>query len=404
MKVVQVNAILGERSTGTIMANIQKCCQNNGIEAYVAYSIAGVPKECVFNGFKIGNLFDEEIHALLSRFKGKQAYFSYIPTIHFLRYLDSIRPDIVHLHNLHNNYINLNLLLKYLAKRDIATVITMHDCWYFTGGCFHYTNAGCDKWQHGCGNCPKKMLDTPAYLCDASSQILQDRKKYLTSIPRLYLVGCSKWVADEARKSVLKDCDIRYIYNGFDLDVFKPTSSELVKKLEIEGKHILLGPASKWQSAVNKETLDYFIQTMPEDYVLVLFGANEHNKYISPNVLLYRYTSSREEMAQLYSMADVFVNCSREDTLSSLNLEAQACGTPVVTYDATGSMETVNGKCGFAVETGNYRLLLNKVLVCALEGKAMLSSQCRRWITSQYNMDKNYQEYVNLYSSICQNK
>lgn len=402
MKVLQINAIFGRGSTGIIVQDIQDCCERNGIDGYVAYSVAGTSIKNNTNYYRIGNNWTEKWHALASRIAGKQAYYNRLTTWFFLRWIDKIKPDVVHLHNLHSNYICLNMLLQHLAQKDIATVITMHDCWFFTGGCFHYANVGCDKWQHECGNCPKRMLDTPAYLYDATKQILNDRKKYLTAIPHLYLVGCSKWVADEAKRSVLKDCDIRHIYNGFDLEVFKPTPSDLIQRLGIEGKKILLGPAGKWLSTVNKETLDYFINTMPSDYMLVLFGAKEHGVFMTNNVLLYGYTSSREEMAKLYSMADVFVNCSREDTLSSLNLEAQACGTPVVTYEATGSSETVDGECGFRVITGDYRSLLEKSEYTIKCGKDSFSNRCINWVKSNYDKKRNFLQYVSLYREIKQ--
>lgn len=400
MRVLQVNATYGVGSTGKIVQDILKCCEMHGIEGYVAYSTTNLPTSLILRGYKIGNVLSEKWHALLSRIGGRQAYFNRITTWLFLRYLDSVKPDVVHLHNLHSNYIHLNMLLRYLAKKDIATVITMHDCWYFTGGCFHYTNAGCNKWQYSCGNCPKRKEDTPAYLFDSSKKILHDRKEYLTAVPRLYLVGCSKWVADEARKSVLKDCNIRHLYNGFDLSIFKPSPSNLSRRLGIEGRHILLGPASKWLSSVNKETLDYFITNMMKDYVLILFGYTGENKVLSDNVMLYGYTSSREEMAQLYSMADVFVNCSREDTLSSLNLESQACGTPVVTYEATGSKETVDGECGYAVETGNAEALWLSSKKVVEKGKSFFSEACINLIKKQFNKINNYNKYIQLYHEI----
>lgn len=400
MRIVQINAIHGSLSTGVIMADIQRRCIDNGIDAYVAYSLLSIPEKMVVNGIRIGNAFDEKMHALLSRVCGKQGYFSTLSTIRFIRQLDTIKPDIVHLHNLHNNYINLNLLLRHLAKHDIATVITMHDCWYFTGGCYHYTDVGCHRWQSGCGHCPKRFQDIPAYLCNSSARILKDREKFLNAIPRLYIVGCSKWVAEEARKSVLRNCNIRYIYNGFDLDVFKPSPSVIAKRLGIEGKFILLGPASKWLSEVNQETLRYFVKALPSECVLVLFGAKNTYQTVAKNVILYGYTHSREEMAQLYSMADVMVNCSREDTLSSLNLEAQACGTPVVTYEATGSKETVDGECGFAVKTGNAKRLFEYVELVKNNTKAYYSAACRTWIENNFNKELNYQLYIDLYKEI----
>lgn len=400
MKIVQINAIYGSLSTGVIMADIQQRCIDNGIDAYVAYSLLGVPENMVVNGIRIGNAFDEKLHALLSRACGKQGYYSTLSTIKFIRNLEKIKPDIVHLHNLHNNYINLNLLLQYLAKHDIATVITMHDCWYFTGGCYHYSDIRCHRWQSSCGHCPKRYQEIPAYLCDSSAQILKDRKRFLNAIPRLYIVGCSRWVADEARKSVLSNCNIRHIYNGFDLDVFKPTPSDMANRLGIESKFILLGPASKWMSEVNKETLQCFVKALPPECVMVLFGAKNTKKTVAKNVILYGYTQSREEMAQLYSMADVMVNCSREDTLSSLNLEAQACGTPVITYEATGSKETVDGECGFAVETGNAKRLFECVELIKRNTKAKYSAACRRWIENNFKKENNYQLYLDLYKEI----
>ena len=397
MRVLQINAVYGRGSTGIIMREIQSCCEKNGIDGYVAYSLSSIPAREIQKGYKIGNCLTEKWHAVMSRIAGKQAYYNRLTTWLFLKWVDKIKPDVVHLHNLHSNYIHLNMLLRYLAKHDIATVITMHDCWYFTGGCFHYANIDCDKWQQKCGSCPKRKQDTPAYLFDASKQILKDRKRYLTAIHNLYVVGCSEWVANEAKKSVLSGCDIRFIYNGFDLDVFKPSPTEKARHLGIEGKHILLGPANKWLSAVNKDTLDYFIKMMPDDYVLILFGVTDQSRVFADNVMLYGYTSSREELAQLYSMADVFVNCSREDTLSSLNIEAQACGTPVVTYEATGSQETVNGKCGFAVKTGDFEALWSSASDVVAKGKKLYSPECVNWASEEFDKNNNFNKYIHLY-------
>lgn len=402
MKVLQINAIYGKSSTGTIMKQIQKYSYMHGIEAYVAFPKGlGLPNKL---SYEIGSTIDHKVHAALARIAGKQAYYSSCATNRLLRYMDYLKPDIVHLHNLHSNYINLNMLLSYLAKHDIVTVVTMHDCWYFTGGCFHYANVGCDKWRYGCGSCPKKMQDTKAYLWDASSSILNDRAKYLNAIPQLVMVGCSEWVANECKKSVLQNKDIRFIHNGFDLNIFHPVESDWRSRLGIEDKFVILGPASKWLSDVNKATYDYFINNMSEDMVLVLFGCKKVYENVPAKVKQIGFISAPHEMAQVYSMADVMVNCSREDTLSSLNLEAQACGTPVVTYEATGSKETVDGRCGFAVETGNYKILFEKISVVKNLRKENLQDDCIRWISDNYEMKSSYEKYVNLYKALFDSK
>ena len=400
MKVVQINAIYGNKSTGTIARDIVDCCENNGIKPYAAYSV-GSDLQGV-NNIRIGNVFIAKCHALLSRISGKQAYYSRYSTWRFLKNLDKIKPDVVHLHNLHSNYINLKMLLRYLADHDIATVITMHDCWYFTGGCTHYTAVGCDKWQKKCGNCPQKS-EIKAYLYDSTARILADRKKYLTVIPRLTLVGASEWIANEAKKSLLNKVNITYIHNGFDFDVFKPSVSTLRRDLGIENKKIILGPAGKWLSSVNKSTFEYFVNHLDESMVLVLFGCADLSIYVPSNVLLLGYTNNRQEMAALYSSADVFVNCSIEDTLSSINIECQACGTPVVTYDSTGNKETVDGQCGFALKAGDLESLWERTLKILDTGKAYYSKMCQDFVHQNFSKN-NYMQYIELYKDLTSKK
>lgn len=398
MKVLQINAVYGFKSTGIIAKDIQQAAARDGIDAYVAFAKGfGRPDA---RTYEIGSSLDRKCHALLSRIAGKQSYFSYRVTKNFIGYLDHLRPDIVHLHNLHNNYINLNLLLRYLAEHKIKTLITLHDCWYFTGGCFHYTSAGCDRWKTGCSSCPKRMDDTPAYLFDASSSIFADRVKYLTAIEYLTLVGCSQWITDECRKSFLRGKRIECIHNGFDTDILRPQSCDLRQKLNLTGKKVILGPASKWLMPINRPAFDYFVSRMPDNYVLLLFGCPDANLVMPDNVRLFGYTSSRDEIAQLYSTGDVLVNCSREDTLSSINLEAQACGTPVVTYDSTGSKETVSEGTGYAVKTGDVDELWNKTYSILLIGKSGYVDKCRQFVVDNFDKRINYSKYIDLYKSL----
>ena len=242
MRVLQINAVYGQGSTGTIVRDIEYLCEQSGIECYVASPDVKVRN--AKRGYVIGNIFDHKLHALLSRIHGKQAYFSHLPTWNLLHWMSEIKPDIVHLHNLHSNYIHLNILLHYLAKRNIKTVITLHDCWFYTGGCFHYTATDCNKWMTNCRNCPKSKQDTPAMFTKHSAQVLADRKKFLLAIPNLYVTGVSEWMAHEPLKSFLKDIPNYVIRNGVDLEIFKPTFSDIRKRIGLENKYIILGPAA----------------------------------------------------------------------------------------------------------------------------------------------------------------
>ena len=261
MKVIQINAVYGHGSTGVITRDIEQLCELSGIECYVVS-----PDPNVFEakrGYQIGCTFEHKLHALLSRINGKQAYFSRWATKRLLAYIDKIQPDIVHLHNLHSNYIHLNMLLRYLADRDIRTVVTLHDCWFYTGGCFHYTMVGCKRWLESCGKCPLKKHDTPSYFKDSSSEILADRKKYLLAIPRLIVTGVSEWISNEAKRTFFSNTMIQTIRNGVDLSIFKPTTSNIRQRLGLDGKYIILGPASKWLQPVNKSVFKYFIEYIP---------------------------------------------------------------------------------------------------------------------------------------------
>lgn len=401
MKILQINAVYGVGSTGVIVEDIHNLSFECGIDSYVAYSTTNKNPDEIKNGYVVGGMFGKKFHALLCRINGKQAYFSRFATKKLIKHILHIKPDTVHLHNLHSNYIHLNMLLKFLAKENIKTVITLHDCWFFTGGCFHYTSVGCDRWLKGCGSCPKKKQDTPAYFLDRSSRILADRKKYLSAIKDLTIIGVSKWITAEAQRSGIQAKQFITIHNGIDTDFFKPTLSNLRKELGLEGKFVVLGMANKWLQPINGETLRVVSEGLDKDSVLFLVGckASDH-KNLPPNVIPYGYIRDRDLLRKVYSMADVFVNCTREESLSLVNVEAQACGTPVITYKNTGAQETVDGTSGVAVENGNAHAMLNKILEIKRAGKKAFSNSCRASVCAKFRRDANYREMIDLYNRL----
>ncbi len=401
MKVMQINAVYGVGSTGVIVEDLHKLSLKNGIDSYVSYSTSNKNPDEIKNGYVIGKNFGKKIHAVLSRLGGKQAYFSSFATKKLIKHIENVKPDIVHLHNLHSNFVNMNMLLKYLGEKDIATVVTLHDCWFFTGGCFHYTSVGCNKWQESCGNCPKKMQDTPALLKDNSAKILGDRKKYMGKIKKLSVVGVSKWIAGEVSKTFFNESNIYTINNGIDTQFFLPTPSNFREKHGLKNKFLILALASKWLIPVNKKTFDFVSQNIPEDCVIVMLGCTESQKNGLPeNVLPLEYIKDRDELRKVYSACDVFANCTREDTFPSINLEIQSCGTPVVTYRNTGAQETVDNKCGFSVENGNEKDFYDAIMEIKKQGKSKFTEACQKWARSRFDRDENYIKYINLYKEM----
>lgn len=400
MRVLHINAVYGQGSTGVIVQDIHNMALQNGIDSYVAYAHPN-RKVDEKNTYIIGNKFDHKLHAMLSRINGRQAYFSRIPTKRLLRKIDELKPNIVHLHNLHSNYINLNMLLQYLADKHISTVITLHDCWFFTGGCFHYTKVNCCKWLTTCGKCPKKKVDTPAYILDKSKFILEDRKKYLSQIEDLTVVGVSEWITQEAKKSFLNNAKLLTIYNGVDLEFFKPVKSNFREQYNLENKFLILGMANKWFEPANAELLKTFSERIDEDSVLIIIGGTkEQRERLSSKVIGIPYVTNREELREIYSACDVFVNCTREDTLGSVNIEAQACGTPVIVFSNTGTKETIDSVSGYCVPDGNVECMLEMVQNVKENGKAHYSDICQRYVHGKFERNTNYAKYMQLYKKL----
>ncbi|MEE0839713.1 MAG: glycosyltransferase [Acutalibacteraceae bacterium] len=400
MKILQINTVYGYGSTGVILKDIHELCAVNNIESFVAYSLSNLPDNEIKNGYKIGGAFGKKLHAAFCRINGMQGYFSRFSTWRFIRYIDKINPEIVQLHNLHSNYIHLNMLLKYLAKKDIKTIVTLHDCWFYTGGCFHYTTAGCDKWLESCGECPKNKRGAKALLFDRSSKILRDRKKYFGAIKNLTIVGVSKWITDEALKTVFKDKKAVAIHNGVDTDFFRPVDSDLRKRYGLENKFIILGPYGKWTSRYNREIFNSVVNSLKDDEVLVLVGCRDKNIISHEKVIVLPFVTDRNQLREIYSSADVFVNPTNEESLSLINVEAQSCGTPVITHLNTGVRETVDGICGFAVENGNTQAIIKQIALIKEKGKSYFTEDCRRWVKENFNRDENYNKYISLYYEV----
>lgn len=395
MRILQINAVYGHGSTGTIVRDLANLCEISGIECYVAspdHRVIGAN-----NGYIIGNSLDHKIHAILSRFNGRQAYYSKVATKRLLSFIHTIKPDIVHLHNLHSNFINLELLIGYLAEFNIRTIITLHDCWFYTGGCFHYTADGCDGWLNKCGICPKGKKDPIGFFRKKTAENLADRQRIFLSIPRLDVVGVSNWISEEAKRSFFRDSHVMTIHNGVDMEVFKPTPSDMRTHIGLIDKFIILGPASKWLLPVNRPVLKYFASNMRNDEILLLFGAKNTGVEISQNIMLYGYTRNREELAALYTCADVFVNPTREDSFSLINIESQACGTPVITFDATGPKETVDGEISRSVEVGNAEQLYKEVTAHRDNKLTAGGIRCRSFVVNSFEIKSNYKKYIDLY-------
>ena len=396
MKVLQINAVYGFKSTGVIVKDIGDTLVQNGDEAYFAYQTTN---QNIENGYLIGNKIDWKLHALHARLFGKQGYASKGATRKFLNWIDKIQPDIVHFHNLHSNYINLNMLCNHLANKNIPVVITMHDCWYFTGKCTHYAAVKCDKWQESCGKCSLNKSEQPSFFFDVTKKVLKDKTEHLLKLKNLTFVGCSEWIANQARKSKLKSANIQVIYNGVDTSIFTPHENNIKKELGIANEFVIMGMADKWCAEQNYEIVKKLIDSQDKETKIIIVGCKEaQREYFAQfdNVIPLGYITDRNRLADIYAAADVFVNLTRADTLPTVNMESICCGTPVITFDCCGSPELVSEGCGYIVAEGDFNDLIFKIE--NIKNIPLLFDV----LEQQKRFDKNecYKKYLEIYKSI----
>lgn len=395
MRILQINAVYCFLSTGVIAKDICDMLERNGEQTAVATQRTSINSE---NVYIVGNTFDWKYHALHSRIWGKQGYASRFATKKLIKWMEKQKPDIVHLHNLHSNYINFGVLCDYLAKKNIPTVITLHDCWYFTGKCTHYAQVGCNRWQSSCGNCPQLKREVPSLFFDSTEKVLLDRTNHLLKINNLTLVGCSKWISGEVKKSRLSSARVETIYNGVDIGIFRPHQNNFRQKHNIGDKFVILGMANKWSESVNKDAVEAITQNNP-DAVIVVVGCKDEQKAHfenKANVIPIGFVSDRNELSDIYASADVFVNLTRADTLPTVNMESICCGTPVVTFDSCGSPELVDEDSGIVVaqdDIGGLVEAINRVK----NGERRFDA-----FTKHAKFDKNtcYERYYEIYKSV----
>lgn len=393
MKVFQINSVAGIRSTGRICTDIAKMLRENGHECKIAYGREKAPDFCrdytVNVGTKIG-AYARFAKGLLLDDQGMGAKRG---TKKLINEIKSFAPDIIHLHNIHGYYLNLKMLFTFLSEAKIPVVWTLHDCWAFTGHCAYFDFTGCERWQsEGCHDCPNKRSYPPSLLFDRSRKNYRLKKELFTSVEDITLVTPSDWLRALAEKSFLGKYKTVTVNNGIDLSVFAPTKSDIKTRLGLDGKKIALGVASIWEK---RKGLDDFIKIAREisdEWQIVLVGLNKKQIASLPkNITGIERTNSQRELCELYSAADVFVNPTYEEVFGLVNTEAQACGTPVVTYRTGGCPECVDEKYGKIVEKGDTGALLSGIYdVKKVEGIN----------ADAFDKNKKYLEYLSLYEEV----
>ena len=390
-RIVQINTTCGVGSTGKIAIAISELLTKNGVENSIIFSY-------VTNGYELGIACGKpwytKVQALKSRIMGNYGFNSQAETKKIIAKLDEFSPDIVLLHNIHGHDCNLEMLFSYFRKKQTKLIWVFHDCWAFTGYCTHFMFDCCDRWKNECNQCPQK--NQYSWFFDRSST-LYNRKKQLLSGLDMTIVTPSQWLADLVKQSFLKQYPVKVIHNGIDLTVFKPTLSDFRERYLIsKNKFILLGVAFGWGV---RKGLDVFVDLSQrldkEKYQIVLVGTDDAiDKVLPNNIISIHRTQNQKELAEIYTEADLFVNPTREDNYPTVNMEAIACGTPVITFRTGGSPEIVCEDSGVVVDYNDIDAL-EKGITYIAQKKPFKSNVCCEY-GIQFDKNLCFQEYLNL--------
>ena len=397
-KIVQINTALNCGSHGRIVEQISHVGAGRGFDTTIVHGARYVNKS-QFTDIQTTTKNQELLNGIRSLLFDAHGLGLKCATKSLITKLEEIKPDIVHLHNIHGYYMNYQILFDYLAKSGVPVVWTLHDCWSITGHCSQFENYNCDKWKTQCHDCQYIMDWYPKSLIDRSRRNFELKKQCFTSVKNMTIVPVSHWLEDKVKQSFLAKYPIKVINNGVDISSFRP--SEASGKIS-SNKFTILGVASNWDD--DKGVQEFIKLSDNVYYQVVMVGVKDELKQKLPkSIIAVSRTNNQQELAEYYSLADVFVNPTYKDTFPTVNLEALACGTPVITYKTGGSPESITPETGIVVDKGDFEQLCTAIEVVCKNGKHCYSDSCRERAVKFYNKDDRFKDYIDLYENIIDN-
>ncbi|MDD4781851.1 MAG: glycosyltransferase [Tissierellia bacterium] len=399
-KVLQINSVVNSGSTGRIAEEIGQTAISCGWKSYIAYGRNERTSKSKI--IRIGNDLDIKLHGIQTRLFDRHGLTSKGATKKFIQEIKEIKPNIIHLHNIHGYYLNYEILFEYLIIANIPVVWTLHDCWPITGHCSYFSFVGCEKWKTECYKCPQKGEYPASWLIDRSRENYRLKKSMFIKLSNLTLIPVSNWLSEILKESFLQKYPTKVIHNGIDINVFRTaTGMNFRLKHNLQDKFILLGVANVWESRKGLKDFIELNKFLNDQFQIVLVGLNSKQINQLPDEIIgIERTESVEELVELYTNSDVFVNPTYEDNFPTTNLESLACGTPVITYKTGGSPEAIDESTGIVVEQGNMNKLVEAIYTIKKNGKQYYSDACVERAHRMYKKEDRYKEYIDLYESL----
>ncbi|WP_291122093.1 glycosyltransferase [Empedobacter sp. UBA7620] len=399
MKVLMINSVSGYGSTGSICEDIANVLEQQGHECYIAY---GQLSTSYHKSFKIGTRIENHLHNVGRRLIGKQGYYTKRGTTKLIDFIKEYNPDVIHLHNLHGNYLNLEILFDFLNLVQKRVIWTLHDCWAFTGRCAYYSDLLCDKWKTECSHCPQFKTYLSSVFLDKSQEMHRDKKKWFTKLEKATIHTVSNWLAGEVKQSLLNCYEVKPIYNWINHSIFRPVSDDsIIDQYNLNSeKFTIICVSAQWSlGTVRYNDLIKFAKEIGNDYQIIVVGKVAKNCKFPKNCKVIPYVDGKSELAKLYNFADVYVHFSTEDTFGLVIAEAMSCGTPVVVNNVTACPEVVGEGCGYVIKSRDNLARINAVKTIEKNGKSFYSEKCRAYVLEHYDITININEIINLYKN-----
>ena len=404
MKLLQINTTVNSGSTGRIAEGIGRVAISAGHSGFIAAAYTNRPSENEV--IPIGDALDLKLHGVKSRLLDRHGFGSSGATIELITKIEKLRPDIIHLHNLHGYYLHIGQLFNYLKTANTPVVWTLHDCWSFTGHCCFFDSVNCDKWKTQCGKCPLYNKYPKSLFVDNSANNYQHKRAIFNGVKNLTLVTPSYWLQHHVSNSFLNKYPVKVIHNGIDTQKFIPLAKDsllLKQELNIPDKNIILGVASIWDKRKGLADFIKLSEIIADTEIIVLVGlTKEIIKTLPGNIIGIERTESVEELVAIYSLAMVFINPTWVDNFPTTNIEALSCGTPVITYNTGGSIEAVDEKTGFIVAKGNVTALKTAIDTIKSKAKSSYIDACRNRALLYFNDHERFADYLSLYEMVLQ--
>ena len=397
MKLLQINVDANNGSNGSIAQELGREALRRGWESYIAYGRRSVPSESTL--IRIGNDLDVKIHGIQSRLFDNHGLASKSATRQFLKSVDEIRPNLIHLHNIHGYYLNYKLLFEYFKEKNIPIVWTFHDCWPFTGHCGYFESVQCEKWKTGCHSCELRKFYPKSLFLDRSSRNFRLKKSLFTSINSLHITTVSKWLMSKVRDSFFRDYPISTVYNFVNEKIFSP-NVERINRCDygLDDRKILIGAAANWVPSKGIPDFNALAGSLSDKYQIVMVGVTEEVKnQISSNVHCLSRVESPQKLAALYAEADILLNLSRQETFGMTTLEAMACGTPGISYNNTACPEVLSNDTGVIVPTGNIKAVEEAIELIEKKGKKSFKDNCVARANTIFSKNNIISQYFDVY-------